>query len=29
MVMHMPTRDPRDQSYIDPTTFNHVMGKGL
>ena len=28
-VMHMPTRDPRDQSYIDPTTFNHVMGKGL
>ena len=29
VVMHMPTRDPRDQSYIDPTTFNHVMGKGL
>ncbi len=28
-VMHMPTRDPRDQSYIDPTTFNHVQGKGL
>ena len=27
--MHMPTRDPRDQSYIDPTTFNHVMGKGI
>lgn len=27
VVMHMPTRDPRDQSYIDPTTFNHVMGK--
>lgn len=26
-VMHMPTRDPRDQSYIDPTTFQHVMGK--
>ncbi len=26
-VMHMPTRDPRDQSYIDPTTFTHVMGK--
>ncbi len=29
VVMHMPTRDPRDQSYIDPTTFNHVQGKGL
>jgi len=29
VVMHMPTRDPRDQSYIDTTTFNHVMGKGL
>ena len=29
VVMHMPTRDPRDQSYIDPTTFNHVMGKGI
>ena len=29
VVMHMPTRDPRDQSYIDPTTFDHVMGKGL
>ena len=29
VVMHMPTRDPRDQSYIDLTTFNHVMGKGL
>lgn len=28
VVMHMPTRDPRDQSYIDPTTFNHTMGKG-
>ena len=27
--MHMPTRDPRDQSYIDQTTFNHVMGKGI
>ena len=27
VVMHMPTRDPRDQSYIDPTTFTHVMGK--
>ncbi len=27
VVMHMPTRDPRDQSYIDPTTFQHVMGK--
>ncbi len=29
VVMHIPTRDPRDQSYADPTTFNHVMGKGL
>ena len=29
VVMHMPTRDPRDQSYIDTTAFNHVMGKGL
>lgn len=28
-VMHIPTRDPRDQSQIDPTSFNHVMGKGL
>ncbi len=28
-VMHMPTRDPRDQSYIDPTTFNHIQGKGI
>jgi hypothetical protein len=28
VVMHMPTRDVRDQSYIDPTTFNHTMGKG-
>ena len=27
VVMHMPTRDPRDQSYIDPLTFTHVMGK--
>ena len=29
VVMHMPTRDPRDQSYIDPTTFTHVMGKNM
>ena len=29
VVMHLPTRDPRDQSYIDTTSFNHVMGKGL
>ena len=28
VVMHMPTRDPRDQSYIDPTSANHTMGKG-
>jgi hypothetical protein len=29
VVMHMPTRDPRDQSYADPTSANHAMGKGL
>ena len=29
VVMHIPTRDPRDQSYIDPTSFDHVMGKGI
>jgi Calcineurin-like phosphoesterase len=29
VVMHMPTRDPGDQSYRDPTAFNHVMGKGV
>ena len=29
VVMHMPTRDPRDQSYVDPTTLNHTMGKGI
>ena len=29
VVMHIPTRDPRDQSYTDTTAFNHVMGKGL
>jgi hypothetical protein len=29
VVMHMPTRDPRDQTYSDPTATNHVMGKGL
>jgi hypothetical protein len=28
VVMHMGTRDPRDQSYIDPTSANHTMGKG-
>jgi hypothetical protein len=28
VVMHMPTRDPRDQSYADATSVNHVMGKG-
>ncbi|HEX8741606.1 MAG TPA: hypothetical protein VF712_00590 [Thermoleophilaceae bacterium] len=29
VVMHMPTRDPRDQSYVDPTSANHTMGKGV
>lgn len=28
VVMHMPTRDPGDQSYRDPIAMNHVMGKG-
>jgi calcineurin-like phosphoesterase family protein len=28
VVMHMPTRDPGDQSYRDPTALNHTMGKG-
>lgn len=28
VVMHMPTRDPGDQSYRELTAFNHVMGKG-
>lgn len=28
VVMHMPTRDPRDQSYADPTSAMHTMGKG-
>ncbi|MBI5106096.1 MAG: metallophosphoesterase, partial [Solirubrobacterales bacterium] len=28
VVMHMPTRDPRDQSYTDTTARQHVMGKG-
>jgi hypothetical protein len=28
VVMHMPTQDPRDQSYTDFTARNHVMGKG-
>jgi Calcineurin-like phosphoesterase len=29
VVMHIPTRDPRDQSYITLTSFNHVMQKGF
>ena len=29
VVMHMPTQDPRDQSYADPTSVMHVMGKGV
>ncbi|HEX6391402.1 MAG TPA: metallophosphoesterase, partial [Solirubrobacteraceae bacterium] len=29
VVMHIPTEDPRDQSYTDSTAQNHVMGKGL
>jgi hypothetical protein len=28
VVMHMPTRDPGDQSYRDPIAVNHVMAKG-
>lgn len=28
VVMHMPTRDPRDQEIADPISFNHTMGKG-
>jgi hypothetical protein len=28
VVMHMPTQDPRDQSYADPTSVMHTMGKG-
>lgn len=28
VVMHMPTRDPGDQSYRDTTARNHVMAKG-
>ena len=28
VVMHMPTRDPGDQSYREVTALNHVMGKG-
>jgi hypothetical protein len=28
VVMHMPTRDPRDQSESYVTSRNHVMGKG-
>lgn len=27
VVMHMPTRDPGDQSYRDPTATFHTMGK--
>jgi hypothetical protein len=29
VVMHMPTQDPRDQSYTDTTAMNHTMGKGV
>jgi hypothetical protein len=29
VVMHIPTKDPRDQSYTDLTARNHVMGKGV
>ena len=29
VVMHIPTRDPRDQSQVEGTSFNHVMGKGI
>jgi hypothetical protein len=29
VVMHMPTRDPGDQGYREPTALNHVMGKGV
>lgn len=28
VVMHMPTRDPRDQSHSTTAQRNHVMGKG-
>lgn len=28
VVMHMPTRDPRDQEHSEPLQRNHVMGKG-
>jgi Calcineurin-like phosphoesterase len=28
VVMHMPTQDPRDQSYADPISVMHTMGKG-
>ena len=29
VVMHMPTQDPGDQSYRDPTARMHTMGKGV
>jgi len=29
VVMHIPTQDPRDQSYTDTTAQNHIMGKGI
>ena len=29
VVMHMPTRDPRDQRNAYYTSINHVMGKGI
>jgi hypothetical protein len=28
VVAHMPTQDPRDQSYATTTSINHTMGKG-
>jgi Calcineurin-like phosphoesterase len=29
VVMHMPTQDPGDQSYREPTAISHTMGKGV
>jgi len=29
VVMHQPTRDPRDLSNVHPVSLNHTMGKGL
>ena len=28
VVMHMPTQDPADQTYREPTAVQHTMGKG-